>query len=198
MTLYILILLILSGAGIFFSGTTTWGDTVFDIASLALALLYFIYGFAILNKTKLSFKAAKDLSFNQAFFGTATGWTIATIIVGAFFKLRMWPGAQVLLWIGIIGTLIMIVVNYILYKKDEESKTLFQRSLVHGIIAIIIGAWILSASQEHIISLYIQDDNDQKDVIEAYHDWQKNPSDSTLHMIYLNKFNETLKKQKQQ
>ena len=190
----IILLAVAAVVGLLASPATTWGSVLFAFSMYFLGLIYALFGFLILNGKKLKSKAIREMSFNQAFFAAMTGWGIGTIIIGILFKFQFWPGANVLLVVGLIWVIVLLIVDVYLAVKDENSKVLAKNAIIHGAIALILGILVATMSYDHVIRFMVKDKNDEKVLIGKYYDWMKT-KDQTLRDDFDRTYSDVMKKQ---
>ncbi len=192
----IILLAVAAVVGLLASPATTWGSVLFAFSMYFLGLIYALFGFLILNGKKLKSKAIREMSFNQAFFAAMTGWGIGTIIIGILFKFQFWPGATVLLVVGLIWVIVLLIVDVYLAVKDENSKVLAKNAIIHGAIALILGILVATMSYDHVIRFMVKDKNDEKVLIGKYYDWMKS-KDNALREDFYQTYSDVMKKQHQ-
>ncbi len=193
--LLIIVFALLSVIGLLFLPTTVWGGYLFSFSMYFLALVYALFGFAILNGKKLKSSAIRELAFNEAFFAALTGWGIALIILGVLFKFQMWPGADQLLIIGNLAVILMVVLDIYLAVKKEDSIKLAKHAIVHGAIALAIGVLVSTMSYDHVIKFMVKDTKDKKVLIEKYYDWKKS-GDMNVKNDFDKLYSDVIKKQR--
>ncbi len=109
-----------------------------------LALFYFALGFAIFNGVGFreifkeeSFKKSSALKVIGAI---CTGFVLSVTIIGIIFKLFSWPGAHIILIMGVVGMMIITVVAALKHSKIKLKyySRIFQRIAVFGFIALFL------------------------------------------------------------
>ncbi|SCY88424.1 GldL-related protein [Flavobacterium caeni] len=113
------------------------GGSFFIIISLGiLMMVYFPFGFYF-----LSGKTIKDQNAAASIFA---GMFLSTPVVGILFALMHWPGAMMMLMIGLMGAVPLTIVVFILRSQknkpelDDYYNKLFLRCVVITAIALLI------------------------------------------------------------
>ena len=108
-----------------------------------LSMLYFYFGFAFFNNIPLSkiFKrdSYKAISSYRIAGSIAAGSVLSTVTIGLVFKLMSWPGANIIIYIGLGSLLIVAAVAIFYFSKTKNSfyKPLLGRFAIYGIIAFV-------------------------------------------------------------
>ena len=102
------------------------GSDVLNILSyFSLASLYFYLGFAIFNNIRFRniFKKVSYSALNTNRIGGAvcTGIALSTAAIGILFKLQSYPGAEIMLYIGLIGIIPIGVISAIKLQKAKDA-----------------------------------------------------------------------------
>ena len=107
-----------------------------------LGMFYFAFSFAIFNgvafRNLFNRDSYKDSSALKIIGSIVTGFVILVTIVGIIFKLFSWPGAAVMLLLGIVGMFIVTIIAANKHAKirSEFYNRIFKRIAVFGIIAV--------------------------------------------------------------
>jgi len=115
-----------------------------SLTFFTLTFIYFYLGFAFFNNIRLrditkkeSYKGVNTMKILGAIFG---GLTLSITLLGILFKLQFWPGASLLLIIGLSALLIVTIISLIKYKvnKSHLYKNIIIRAAIIGICGIIL------------------------------------------------------------
>ncbi len=174
----ILALGILAGLVLKFS-LISGGDILTLWSTLLLACIYYPFGFLFFNQIRLRhvFKkiAYNDISALQVIFAIVTGIGLSVICVGSLFKLLSLTGANQMLTIGFVVTVITLTISAILFIKSKgiASKFTIWRTSIGGVIGLIL----LLTSEISIIKLQYRN---HPDYIRAYEKYLENPKNEVL------------------
>ena len=109
-----------------------------------LGIFYFAFSFAIFNgvsfRNLFNTDSYKDSSALKIIGSIVTGFVILVTIVGIIFKLFSWPGAAVMLLLGIVGMFVVTIIAANKHAKirSEFYNRIFKRIAVFGIIAVFL------------------------------------------------------------
>lgn len=116
--------------------------TILTLSSISL--LYCYFSFALFNNIRLrkifqkeSYKETTTLKLLGTIF---TGFTLSTTIIGILFKFQRWPGAYIMLLVGVSGLLIVISISIIKYlnNKSEFYLIISKRVAIFGGIGLFL------------------------------------------------------------
>lgn len=120
------------------------GAQLLIIALTALAVLYFYFGFALLNHIPLRKLFRKEsyrsVSTMRIFGAIAAGTALSMVVVGILFKLLRWPGAHEMLLIGLMGLALVFAVAGIRYIGSRAAfyPSLFVRLALFGGVGLLL------------------------------------------------------------
>ena len=174
----ILALGILTGLILKFS-LISGGDILTLWTTLLLACLYYPLGFLFFNQIRLRhvFKktAYKDLSALKVIFAIVTGIGLSVICVGSLFKLLSLTGADQMLTIGLVITVITLTISISLFLKSKgmTSKFTIWRTSIGGVLGLVL----LLTPELSIIKLQYRN---HPDYIRAYEKYLTDPKNESL------------------
>jgi len=87
-----------------------------------LVLLYFPFGFYFL--------CDKEIKQQNLIFSIISGWFFSTALLGIQFKLLDYPGADFMLFVGVIQVLIILIVAFLLKRKAKKELTTYYRNML--------------------------------------------------------------------
>jgi hypothetical protein len=121
------------------------GAQLMIIALTALAILYFYFGFALLNRIPfrrvLRKESYRSLSGMRIVGAIAAGIALSQVVVGILFKLLRWPGAYEMLLIGLMSLTLVFAVAVIRYTQSKAAfypSVLFRMTLFGSIGLLLI------------------------------------------------------------
>ena len=118
-----------------------------------LAVFYYIFGSALFNDIELRFKELFDrkvfdeiINFKNksdaltTFIEKLTRWGLSAALLGILFKLQHFPGANILLLIGISTLIIVTIVSMVKYRetRSEVYLRMFIRTAIIGGLGLIL------------------------------------------------------------
>lgn len=109
-----------------------------------LCMFYFSCSFAIFNgisfRGLFDTKSYQNSSFLKIIGAVVTGLVLSATIVGIVFKLFSWPGAHVMLLLGILGIMIITIIVAKKHSKikSEYYKRIFKRIAIFGFISVFL------------------------------------------------------------
>lgn len=155
------------------------GEELTMLFALALAALYYPFGFLLLNQIRLR-DAYKKSSYENLTGGKITlsvvvGIALSIVCIGALFKLMSLPGANEMLMIGTIATVSFSVVLAVLLfsKKGVNNKYI----LVRTVIASVIGGFLFFTSGLTLVKLQYRN---HPAYIEAFAKYAADPKNEEL------------------
>ena len=129
--------------GILFKIMKWPGAGILTITSLGLVSSFYLYlGIGIFNNLTLKAMFSKDsYQYKHRFnllFGAIFGIVLAALVIGFLFKFMLWPGANVLLILGLFSLLFSLLMYYLLLKKKKVNlaKSSFYRIVLIGILSL--------------------------------------------------------------
>ncbi len=120
------------------------GAQLMIIALTALAILYFYFGFALLNHIpfrkifrKESYRSVSGMRIVGAI---AAGTALSQVVIGILFKLLHWPGANDMLLIGLMSLALVSAVAIIRYLGSRAAfyPSLFLRLALFGGVGLLL------------------------------------------------------------
>jgi len=156
------------------------GDIIAFSMMLVLACLYYPLGFLFFNQIRLRdiFRkvAYQDVTALRIILAIVTGLGLSTIVVGSLYKLLNYAGADAMLLIGLIVTVVVLVISltFFLKNKDTNSKFILWRVSVIGVIGIVL----LLTSELSIVKFQYRN---HPDYITAYTNYLANPGNEELY-----------------
>lgn len=156
------------------------GDVLIGLGLSLLAMVYYPLGFFVFNSIRLrkilKRESYKGITFWRGFGAVATGIAFSILIMGIVFKLLLFPGASVMLGVGLVTTGISLIVTFIKYISNKES-TFYKRMLIR---ATIIGFFGLTMNLIPGTSIVKFSYRDHPGYVKAYIELQENPDDPEL------------------
>lgn len=163
--------------GILFKIMKWPGAGILTITSLGLVSSFYLYlGIGIFNNLTLKAMFSKDsYQYKHRFnllFGAIFGIVLAALVIGFLFKFMLWPGANVLLILGLFSLLFSLLMYGLLLKKKKVNlaKSSFYRIVLIGILSLSLSI----IQSDSIIDFYYPNNpeyaNALKEII-------RNPSD---------------------
>lgn len=151
-----------------------WAKWIMLIGIGLLANTYF-FGYSALlnNQSYQEFSKNKSETKNIKGFEMLAPYSILTLMVGMLFKFEAWPGANLIILLGLILAAAAI---YFVRKKSEESKAIKQGSIKRIIITSILAIafyilpnffWFDIVNREHpeyieaTKNLYLEPENEE-------------------------------------
>ena len=122
----ILLVVIFVSSILIINGVTEITNTIVVFSSMLLAILYFLFGFLLLNNKHLykifSKSTYQDLNALKITMGAILGLILSNILTGLLFKLMLWPGANAMLLVGgltiILGLMFLVIVQLVTRKIE--------------------------------------------------------------------------------
>lgn len=172
-----------------------FGSILLMLSILILAIIYYPLGFALFNEIRLTqiFKKTsyKGLTALRIIGSILAGSSFSLICAGVLFKLNFWSGAQNILFLGLISTLIILILVLIKYFKTKSN---FYKQLLIRIL-IIGGIGLITNLVSDLTIIKIQYRN-HPDYIKAYELYKSNPQDELLNKnLKLEYFKATMSKE---
>ncbi len=140
-----IILGIIAIAGIIMRLMAIPGGVILTLISLTvLSTLYYFLSFALLNGIRLRkiFKKESyaEINAQKIIAAILAGFSLSILTMGILFKIQSYPGANLMLIIGLvyIAIVALLSVTYYLRKKSALTKRVLYRSLVIGGLSLLI------------------------------------------------------------
>jgi hypothetical protein len=118
---------------------------LFMLLSLSILSVFYLYfSFAFFNGIQLRniFKkvAYKDVSALRIVGAIGTGIALSQTIIGLIFKFNEWPGAFVMMSVGLSGFLVVAIVGFIQFTKNKIDyyRNIFKRIALFGGLTLIL------------------------------------------------------------
>ena len=119
------------------------GATLLTILAFsALAMIYY-FGFLLFNDIKLRkiFKkeSYQGLSGVRALLAGLAGIALSITTMGLLFKIQMYPGANIMLYVGLAGLVIVAIIGAVTYTKSASKfyTKIFSRIALFGGVALL-------------------------------------------------------------
>ena len=106
------------------------GGIISTISLMSIAILYFPAGFY--------FFCDKMISRQNLALSIISGFFLSYIPMGILFTIMHWPGAQIVLLVGMIAAPVFLVVTYILKNKATEDLTTYFNNMLLRISVLTI------------------------------------------------------------
>ena len=155
-------------------------NTTILLLTLILALLYFLFGFALLNNIRLRtiFKkeAYQGVSTLRVLGAAGTGLILSLICIYSLFKYMRWPFANEGLSISLIVLLPILMVVAI--KWFSNRKTYYLNFAIRLVLIGIIGFTLFSISSETILEMRHRDN---PEYIKAEKEYMQDPTNMELY-----------------
>lgn len=109
-----------------------------------LATFYYLFSFAYFNNISsdgLFTKAAYKNTNAKRIIGTiGLGWALSILIIGALFKLKLWPGASMMQLTGLlsIGVILIIALAFYFRNKSSYYTAIFKRIAIYGVLSLVL------------------------------------------------------------
>lgn len=155
------------------------GDTLTLWTILLLACLYYPLGFLFFNQIRLRHIFKKDVYKNltalKIVFAAVAGLGLSIVCIGILFKLLQLTGADQMLLMGLVLSIIVFVVSMFLFLKNKDviSKSVLKRiSIIGG-----VGFFLLLTPELSIIRFQFRN---HPAYIEAYANYLNDPTNDVL------------------
>jgi hypothetical protein len=153
---------------------------LFMLLSLSILSVFYLYfSFAFFNGIQLRniFKkvAYADVSALRIVGAIGTGIALSQTIIGLIFKFNEWPGAFVMMSVGLSGFLVVAIVGFIQFTKNKIDyyRNIFKRIALFGGLTLIL---VLLPSNLMFEFKY----RNYPTYIEAYKKFIENPTNKEL------------------
>lgn len=121
-----LIAIIFISATLIINGVTDLTQVILIFSVTLLAILYFLFGFLLLNNKHLykifNKSTYNDLNALKISVGIILGFVLSNVIIAMLFKLMLWLGAEAMLMVGgltlMIGLMFLIIVQLVTRKIE--------------------------------------------------------------------------------
>lgn len=137
-----------------------YASETITFGALFLAILYFGFGFALLNNIRLRavFKSEsyKGISKLRLIGGIGTGFVFSMLVVYSLFKLQFWPLADIGLSQGLM--LLGFIIGIVLVFHFMNRKQFLQHNYARFAIIGGLGLLIYSVSYDQFVDLYYGSD----------------------------------------
>ncbi len=158
----------------------TGADLLLLFSAAIASTFYYVMGFFLINDINLKdiFKRETTQNLKPLFIlgPIIAGWDFSLIILGILFKILLFPGADILLFSGLILLTILTIASHFWVKKKYPE--IFKRFFFRASI-FVFGAVVFSIiTYDNIIDHRYQADHPEyAKVLKAY---VKNPADSAM------------------
>ena len=143
------------------------GSSILTVLSFSILAIFYYLGFAFFNNIRLReiFKSSSYQNTNakRIIGAVGLGFALSTIIMGALFKIQLWPGGTFQLNIGLIVTalLFIIAVFFYLRNKTEYYIRIFKRIAIIGGLGFIL---TLTPSST-LVDIYFRDNPEYAELL---------------------------------
>jgi hypothetical protein len=139
------------------------GNELLMIGMTLLAIIYFYFGFALLNNVALKgiFKKSSYSNANSLRIVGAIGVGIllSIVVIGLLFKLLILTGAIEMLTIGVVGLVVTLFAAWIIFIiKKKQLDAFYMGTFVRGGIAVMKGIILYLTPASSLIRFYHRDD----------------------------------------
>lgn len=155
------------------------GNVIIVLSINLLVLFYFHFSFIFFNgiRVRKMFAASsyKGISTGKIIGAIAVGFALSIGLTGILFKVMFWPGSNPMIYIGLffmLPVLLVGIIKYVSNKSDYYLKIL-PRLLIIGSIGLILLQ----------ISWFDIKYRNYPDLIEASHNYNKNPTDENERLL---------------
>lgn len=122
------------------------GSTILVILSLSLlAFIYCYLSFLLFSGIRLRkiFKKSsyKGISARRIIFHVLTGFALGILVNGIIFKIQAWPGASLMLYMGMVGLFpicILLAIDKLILKKGYASLFIMSRSIGFFLLSLVL------------------------------------------------------------
>ena len=154
-------------------------NIIITLLILVLSMMYFGFGFALLNNVRLRTVFKKDsykgISTLRILGGIFTGFILSFLSIYSLFKFQRWPFANQGLLISLCGLLPILAI--VIYKSINSKNSYYSNFLIRLIILGVIGASLYFLSTEKILEMR---NRDFPEYIEAEKKLMKDPENKEL------------------
>ncbi len=109
-----------------------------------LSIMYFYFGFAFFNGIRMrnifSAQSYAGLTTNKIVGAIAVGLSLSATIIGIMFKVMHWPGALVIIYIGMAPLIVIAIISavkYSIYASDYYAR------ILNRCVIVVAGAILL-------------------------------------------------------
>lgn len=179
----IILLAIIFVSSIFIlNGVTETTNTIVIFSSLLLAIIYFLFGFLLLNNKhiyKIFNKSTyENLSALKITMGAILGIILSNILSGLLFKLMLWPGANAMLMVSgltiILGLMFLVIVQLVTRKIE------FVHNLRYFIWMVCFAIMCFMPYRTLIEARYLEEYPDYSNAMSRYYE---NNTDENKHIF---------------
>lgn len=137
------------------------GAAILTVFSLGLvSSLYFYFGFGLFNSIKFRNIFKKEsyatISSGNLIFGVGFGLALSILVIGFLFKFMLWPGANLMLSIG-LALLIIALLAYLIFLKMNKV-SLPKGSFFRVILVFVLSLSLYLIQSDSIIEFYYPND----------------------------------------
>lgn len=156
-----------------------YSSIVITLLMLILSMLYFWFGFAILNNIRFRHifknKFYKDISVLRILGTIVTGFVLSLVIIYALFKFQRWPYGNIGLRISLCGLLIIAIVVFMKYLSSKHQ--FYSNFLIRLFLIGILATSLYFVSSETLLELQHRD---YPEYVEAEKNLMKDPQNREL------------------
>ncbi|MBI1767269.1 MAG: hypothetical protein HYR67_02710 [Bacteroidetes bacterium] len=138
------------------------GNPILIISASVLAMIYFYFGFALLNDIgfRTMFKKASyaDISTGRVLGAIGVGLFLSIVLIGILFKLQIWNGSREMITIGATGlfmTLLAAGIVFLIKRKTIDS--FYKGIFVRGVVALLLAVIVFLTPGRSLIRIYHRD-----------------------------------------
>jgi hypothetical protein len=147
-----------------------YASEIMTLGVLFLAVLYFFFGFALLNNIgfRALFKAGSYIAISKLriFAAIGTGIMFSMIVINMLFKVQFWPYGHVNLGIGLLflAFVVAIAVLSFLLKRKLFLKNNYLRFILIGGLGLLV----YSVNTDQLVDLYYGSDPEYAEEYKIY------------------------------
>ncbi|MDI1235642.1 MAG: hypothetical protein PSX81_15295 [bacterium] len=154
------------------NGFTKISSTLLLISSSLLAILYFAFGFLLINNKHLykifSKSTYEDLNTLKIILSIFLGFVFSNIIIGILFKLMLWPASEPMIMTSgltiIVGLIVLVIIQLVTHK------ILFVQNLRYFIWTVFFAIIYLMPYRTLIEARYLQKYPDYSNAMSRYYE----------------------------
>jgi hypothetical protein len=155
-------------------------DVLLGVSLSIMAMVYYPFGLFIINSIPIRkvFKreSYKGISFLKGFGSAATGITLSIVLVGIMFKFLLYPGASVMLSVGLISSSFILSITLYKFLADIRAK-FYRQMMVRMLVFIAFGSILFFTSGTSLVGFFYKD---YPEYVKAYEEAAANPDDIEL------------------
>ncbi|AFM05785.1 hypothetical protein Fleli_3465 [Bernardetia litoralis DSM 6794] len=158
------------------------GGGILTVLSLsALSLFYLTFGFAIFSNIKFKKKKNKEISEKQnplfVIAGVIIGAVASMACSGILFKIMLWPGSGMLLFLSIVSFAIFFLIFIAIKLINKSSDSFYMKMIVRTSIFLLVVSSLYSISMNTLVDILYRK---QPQYAEMMKESLANPTDETI------------------